>query len=118
AAAVRGRGDAKLRNVLARGKGETTISAPGIRVHRMPGDRLVLSIRLRLPEDPQAADWIRALLPDLCAGLNVTYGRGHLENNARTLYDEHYDAHQRTFYASGLYWLNWFGPGELERQGG
>ncbi len=116
--AVRGWGDAKLRTVLARGKGETTITAPGIRVDRMLGDRLVWSIRLRLPEDPQAANWIRALFTDLCAGLNVTYGRGHLENNARALYDEHYDAQQRTFYASGLYWLNWFGPGELERQGG
>lgn len=118
ASSVRGWDDPKLRKVLARGKGETTITAPGVRVDRMLGDRLVWSVRLRLPEDPAGAGWISALFADLCVGLNATYGRGHLENNARTLYDEHYSAKERTFYASGLYWLNWFGPDELERQGG
>ncbi len=118
ASAVRGWDDGKLAKVLARGKGETTITAPGIRVDRMLGERLVWSVRLRLPEDPGAASWVRALFTDLCTDLQPTYGRGHLEKNARALYDEHYAAHERTFYASGLYWLNWFGPGELRRQGG
>ena len=115
---VQGWDDPALARVLAQGRGSTEIRGEGIRVDRDLGDRLIWTVRLRLFEGTPPATAIRDLFLGICTDLEATYGRGHLERHDRTLYDEHYGSRERTFYANGLYWLNWFGPGEAERQGG
>jgi hypothetical protein len=64
------------------------------------------------------ADEIRTLFLELARILEPTYARCHLEKHEQTLYRSHYEQRPRTFYASGLYWLNLFGPDEEARQGG
>ena len=46
------------------------------------------------------------------------YGVCRLAAHARALHQAAYAQDRRTFYTSGLYWLNFFGPEEIERQGG
>lgn len=46
------------------------------------------------------------------------YGVCRLAAHGRALHQAAYAQDRRTFYTSGLYWLNFFGPDEIERQGG
>jgi len=61
---------------------------------------------------------IRNLFLDLVKIVAPTYAFCHLDAHSRMLHEQHYDLKPRTFYASGLYWLNFFGPDEEARQGG
>ena len=93
------------------------MTGPGLRADRLTGDELVWSFYWRPDGDMPAAE-ISDLFVDLCRTLDAGYGRAHLVAEGTSLYDDHYARHERTFHASGLYWLNWFGPGELAHQGG
>jgi hypothetical protein len=65
------------------------------------------------------ADEIRKLFVDLIQLLrSPSYGVCHLAAHGRALHQAAYAQARRTFYTSGLYWLNFFGPDEIERQGG
>jgi hypothetical protein len=57
-------------------------------------------------------------LVDLVRLVSPTYARAHLDAAAQRLHEQHYQGNERSFYADGLFWLNFFGPDELERQGG
>jgi hypothetical protein len=105
---------------LDRREGEVMLTNPEHRLHvdlwQIPGGSVV---GLFFPVTPQTtADAIRDLFLDLARILAPTYANGHLERLGNQLHREHYAAHPRTFYASGLYWLNLFGPAEQARQGG
>ena len=118
--AIDGWTDPALAEVLDREKESTSLAGDGLRVEILQGkSTTTLSILFRVPgpEGPSAEE-IRSLFADLCVLLDATYGRCHLQNRGRELHDAHYAAHPRTFYASGVYWLNFFGPDELARQGG
>ena len=66
-----------------------------------------------------SADEIRTLFVDLIQILKrPTYGVCRFGARARALHQAAYAQARRTFYTSGLYWLNFFGPDEIERQGG
>ena len=62
---------------------------------------------------------LRKLFVDLIRNLGEpTYGVCRLGAHARALHQAAYAQARRTFYTSGLYWLNFFGPEEIKRQGG
>ena len=75
------------------------------------------SLSLRFSPDVPAAE-LRQLVVDLVELVSPTYARAHLEAAAQRLHEQHYRGHERSFYTDGLYWLNYFGPDELERLGG
>ena len=65
------------------------------------------------------ADEIRELFVDLIQLLKTpTYAVCQLGAHAGALHRAAYAQAPRTFYADGLFWLNFFGPDEIERQGG
>jgi hypothetical protein len=111
---VRGWSDPKLAEVLGRGRRATILTAPGLRADRLTGDELIWSFFCRQRD----ADAVRGLFVDLCRIVGADYGRAHLSAEGIRLNEEHYARHERTFHMGGLYWLNWFGPEEAERQGG
>jgi len=83
-------------------------------------DRSYLGIQIPAPFAMKVpADEIRTLFVDVSAILKrPTYGVCRLGAHARALHQAAYAQARRTFYTSGLYWLNFFGPDEIERQGG
>ncbi len=89
---------------------------PGLHVELLrPRSGTVLLI-LFAPGPPAAS--IRELFIKLVTAMSPSYGRVHLDQLSRELHEAHYADQRRTFYASGLYWLNFFGPDELALQGG
>jgi hypothetical protein len=77
--------------------------------------RTTLSVRF-LPGPPAAE--IRALFVDLVDYIQATYACCRLDAHGSSVHHRFYRDHPRTFYADGLYWLNYFGPDEQARQGG
>jgi hypothetical protein len=78
------------------------------------GIQIPATLAMKVP-----ADEIRTLFVDLIQILKrPTYGVCRLGAHARALHQAAYAQARRTFYTSGLYWLNFFGPDEIERQGG
>jgi hypothetical protein len=65
-----------------------------------------------------SAGIINQLFIDLVTIVRPTYARCHLDRLGSALHDAHYSAKPRSFYADGLYWLNFFGAEEEARQGG
>lgn len=66
-----------------------------------------------------SADELRKLFVDLIQILgSPTYGVCRLGAHFRAFHQGAYAQAPRTFYADGLSWLNFFGPDEIERQGG
>lgn len=76
-------------------------------------DRTAISIYF----NPGTTEQNRTLFVDLAESIEPTYGRCHFYAAMKELNATHY-SRSRTFYASGLYWLNFFGPDEEARQGG
>lgn len=64
-----------------------------------------------------SAQEIRNLFLDLIRLIKPTYARAHFAGHAQELFEKHYKENERSFYANGLYWLNFFGPEEDARQG-
>ncbi|WP_250002259.1 hypothetical protein [Actinoplanes sp. M2I2] len=114
---VSGWSDPRLAAALRLGTPDTIMTGPGLRADRLAGDELIWSLYWR-PEAGIPAGEIADLFTDLCRALDADYGRAHLVAEGTSLHDDHYSQAGRTFRADGLYWLNWFGPGELARQGG
>ena len=77
-------------------------------------NRTALSISF--PPGPAIPE-IRQLFFDLLRLIRPTYARTHFFRHAEELYEKHYKENNRSFYANGLYWLNFFGPEEEARQG-
>lgn len=61
---------------------------------------------------------IRNLFVKLTQLLSPTYAFCHLDKHSRILHEKFYRTAKRTFFADGLYWLNFFGPEEEALQGG
>jgi len=61
---------------------------------------------------------LRTFLEAAVVALRAVYAQCHLDVRSRVLHRTHYAGAPRTFYASGLFWLTFFGDDELERQGG
>jgi hypothetical protein len=114
--AINGWLDAKIGKAIDDGKPSIGLVAPGIQTAiGLSDSRTSLSLFFRIGPEPAA---LRALFVDLCRMFKPAYGRLTLNNKGQELHDAHYARARRTFYASGLYWLNYFGPAELARQGG
>lgn len=64
-----------------------------------------------------SADDARSLFVHIAETLKPTYACCHFHSAMNELNDTHYKR-GRTFYASGLFWLNFFGREEEARQGG
>lgn len=115
-AAIDGWLDAKVGKAIDKGRPSIGLVAPGIQAALgLAENRTSLSLFFRLDHEP--AD-VRALFLDLCALVSPAYGRVGLHNKGQEIHDAHYALARRTFYASGLFWLNFFGPAEETRQGG
>jgi hypothetical protein len=67
--------------------------------------------------NPDTAEQNRTLFLQLSEAIEPTYGLCHLYSAMEALNAQYYKV-DRTFYASGLFWLNIFGPEEEARQGG
>jgi len=80
-------------------------------------DRTAISLFVPNSVAPPAEE-LSQLFRDLIAIVSPTYARLAPLAASRALYDEVYALQRRTFYASGLYWLNFFGPKEEAKQGG
>jgi hypothetical protein len=76
------------------------------------------AISIFVPLAVAAADELRDLLRDAIQIVSPTYATVRLERAGSALNDEVYQMRRRTFYANGLYWLNFFGPPEEALQGG
>jgi len=90
-----------------------------VRVSQAPDNSSVgIHIQATLAATIPAGD-LRKLFIDLIAAFgSPTYGVCRLAAHGRALHQAAYAQARRTFYASGLYWLNFFGPDEIARQGG
>jgi hypothetical protein len=73
------------------------------------------AISIYLP--PISPDDAHSLFVRIAETVNPTYARCHFYSAMNDLEAAHYKRY-RTFYASGLYWLNFFGPEEEAGQGG
>ena len=108
--------DAKVLSAVQKQKESIGFKAPGIQAaFSLTASRVSMTLMFRVGASPTD---ICTLFLDLCALASPTYARCALNNHGQTLYDNHYSHQRRTFYASGLYWLNFFGPDEQARQGG
>ncbi len=61
---------------------------------------------------------VKEIFIDITQAIPFTYASCHLDENSKQLYDIYSEMSRRTFFASGLYWLNFFGPEEEAKQGG
>jgi hypothetical protein len=119
---VKGYLDSQITKGLDRGAGTVKMSNPSEQLHadiwQIPNRSIIgiffpVSLVARL-----SASAIGQLFVDLIKIVHPTYARCHLDRLGSELHDAHYSAKPRSFYADGLYWLNFFGPEEERRQGG
>lgn len=113
---IDGWNDLKILKAVEKGKPSIGLKAPGLQSTFGLTPKRV-SMTLMFGAEPSAED-VRALFVDLCEITSPSYARCALHNHARALHEAHYSVSPRTFYASGLFWLNFFGPEEEARQGG
>lgn len=108
--------DPKAAKAIDVGKRSVGFVGQGIQASLvLPANRISMSLFFRPGPEPVE---IRRLFLDLCDIVSPTYARAGLNNKGQELDDTAYAGHPRTFYADGLYWLNFFGPDEEARQGG
>jgi hypothetical protein len=119
---VKGYLDSQITKGLDRGAGTVKMSNPSEQVHvdiwQIPNRSIIgifipVTLVMRL-----SAGAIRQLFIDLVEIVHPTYARCHLDRLGSALHEAHYSAKPRSFYADGLYWLNFFGREEEARQGG
>jgi hypothetical protein len=62
---------------------------------------------------------IKHLFLNIASNIPMIYADGHFQKNGDELYNNVYDKiGRRTYFAAGLYWLNFFGTEEEAKQGG
>ncbi len=107
--------DDAVKKALDRRKHSVDLLGDGVRVG-VTQMRSRTAIGVEFPSGPPASE-IRRLFLDLIAAIKPTYARAHLSGHAQELFEKYYKQKDRSFYANGLYWLNFFGCDEEVRQG-
>ena len=115
-ATVEGLLDPRVRKTIDKGRAYMGLKGPGVSCSLgFSKNKSWLTIFFRLDTDAGA---VRALFVNLCHLFSPLYGSVGPHNKDQEIYDAHYARARRTFYASGFFWLNFFGPEEEARQGG